>query len=77
MLETIHKGNTVICKIYYILYNIYYILDLIYEKYGVNLDVCKKEYELHKNKHNRQYPLTFGKDFSSTEKIHMLLYLVS
>lgn len=51
--------------------------DLIYEKYGVNLDVCKKEYELHKNKHNRQYPLTFGKDFSSTEKIHMLLYLAS
>ncbi|XKL69593.1 hypothetical protein PGB90_007362 [Kerria lacca] len=52
-------------------------LNLIYEKYNVNLEVCKSEYEAYKSEYNRQYPMSFGENFSNTKKIQLLLYLAS
>ncbi|KAK7573360.1 hypothetical protein V9T40_010551 [Parthenolecanium corni] len=51
--------------------------DLIYAKYSVNLEACKIEYDAYKNKHRRQYPSSFGENFSTCQKIQMLLYLAS
>ncbi|XP_065216129.1 phosphatidylserine lipase ABHD16A isoform X1 [Planococcus citri] len=51
--------------------------DLIYEKFKVNLDACKSEYDAYKSKLGRQYPTSFGKDFDIQKKTQMLLYLAS
>lgn len=57
--------------------SIFCVSDLIYEKYNVNLDTCQAEYDAYKKKHRRQYPSSFGENFDTTQKIQMLLYLVS